>query len=200
MTASDLFSAAVAPLVSAASGLVGVALGAMLTSRNQRQERRQRFIREQLAEFYAPMLGIRELLRAKGDIRLKVRNAAGTVWPRLMKEALEGGIEHLRETREQLSPKFGKIIEDDNRQLEAELIPLYHQMADLFTAKMHLAEPSTRQYFGALIEFVEMWERSLRGALPGDVIECVGPNEEKLTVFYTDLGTNFERLQAALKE
>ena len=146
------------------------------------------------------MLGIRERLRAKGEIRLKVRNAAGAVWPRLMAEAREGGIEHLRETREQLSPKFGKIIEDDNRQLEDELIPLYQQMADLFTAKMHLAEPSTRQHFGALIEFVETWERWLRGALPGEVIERVGPNEENLIVFYADLGTNFERLQAALKE
>jgi hypothetical protein len=73
-------------------------------------------------------------------------------------------------------------------------------MTDLFTAKMHLAEPSTRKHFGALIEFVEMWERSLRGALPGEVIEVVGANEENLTAFYTDLEGNFERLQAALKE
>jgi hypothetical protein len=156
-------------------------------------------MRDQLAEFYAPMLGIRERLRAKGEIRLKVRNAAGRVWPRLMEEAREGGTEQLRETREQLSPQFRNIIRDDNRQWEEELLPLYRQMVDVFTGKMHFAELSTRQHFGALIEFVEMWERWLRDVLPREVIECVGPNEENLTAFYTDLRTNFERLQTALK-
>jgi hypothetical protein len=80
MAASDLFSVAIVPLISAASGLGGVFLGGMLTSRNQKQERRQCFVRDQLAEFYAPMAGIRERLRSKGEIRLKVSNAAGTVW------------------------------------------------------------------------------------------------------------------------
>lgn len=200
MTANDVFSVAVAPLISAASGLIGVALGAILTSRNQRQERRQRFIRDQLAEFYAPMLGIRERLRARREIRMKVRNAAGTVWPHLMGEAREVGYEHLRETRQELSPKFMRIIENDNRELEEELNTLYRQMADLFTAKMHFAEPSTRQHFGALIEFIELWQRWLRDALPSEVAERVAPNEGNLTAFYADLGTNFERLQAALKE
>jgi hypothetical protein len=121
--------------ISAASGLLGVVIGGWITSRNQRLERRQRFIRDQLTDFYAPMLGIRERLRASGAIRQKVRVAAGAVWPHLMAEAREGGIENLRETREKLSPAFRRIIEDDNRQLEAEEIPLYRQMVDLFTAK-----------------------------------------------------------------
>ncbi len=200
MNASDVISVAAAQLIPAASVLIGVALGGSLTLRNQKQERRQRFIRDQLAEFYAPMLGIRERLRVQGEIRLKVRKEAGRVWPRLMEEASEGGTRHLRETREELSPKFMKIIEDSNRQLEEELTTLYGQMADLFTAKMHFAEPSTRQHFGALIEFIELWRCWLRGALPGEVAERVGPNEEDLTPFYADLGANFERLQAALKE
>jgi len=72
-------------------------------------------------------------------------------------------------------------------------------MVELFTAKMHLTESSTRAYFPALVEFVEMWDRSLRGTLPREVAERVGPNEESLMPFYADLETNFERLQAALK-
>lgn len=117
-----------------------------------------------------------------------------------MERAREGGMENLHKTREQRWPEFNKIIEDHNRQVEEELIPLYRQMADLFTTKMHFAESSTRQHLGALVEFLEMWERSMRGALPAEVIELVAPNQENLTAFYADLGTNFERLQAALKE
>ncbi len=143
------------------------------------------------------MLGIRERLRAKNEVRLKVSAAANAEWPRLMNAARESGT--LQETRERLSPEFDKIIEYENQQLKEEIIPLFRQMVDLFTAKMHLAEPSTRTHFAALVDFVEMWDRSLRGALPREVAQRVGANEEGLISFYTDLKTNFERLQAALK-
>lgn len=199
MAGAGFLSEAILPLITAASGLLGVALGSFLTSRNQRKERKERFILDQLRDFYAPMLGIRERLRAKSGVRLKVSNAAGAVWPHLMKEARRFGIDHLQETREQLSPQFQKIIEHNNHQLREETIPLYGQMVDLFTAKMHLTESSTRAHFPALVEFVEMWDRSLRGTLPREVAERVGPNEESLMPFYADLETNFERLQAALK-
>ena len=77
IAAPDALFAIVAPLISAVSGLVGVGVGGIIASHNQKKERQQRFIRDQLTEFYAPLLGMRERLRASGDIRLKVRNAAG---------------------------------------------------------------------------------------------------------------------------
>jgi hypothetical protein len=200
MPAPDVFSLIIAPLISAVSGLAGVGVGGWIASHNQRQERRQRFIRDQLTEFYAPLLGMRERLRAGGEIRRKVRDAAGTQWPRLVEEAREYSFDRLRELEEQRWPEYARIIEDDNQKLEAEDIPQYHQMLDLFTAKMHLAEPSTRQHFGALVEFVELWERCLRGALPGKVVARIGPNEENLSAFYADLDANFTRLQEGLKE
>jgi hypothetical protein len=200
MSVASVVFQAIPLVIPAASGLVGVALGAILTSRNQRKERKERFIHDQLTEFYAPMLGIRERLRAKGEIRLKVSNAANAEWRRLMQEARGPGIDHLQKVREESWPKFERIIEHNNQQLKEELLPLYREMVDLFTAKMHFAESPTRQHFAALVEFVEMWDRWLRGALPAEVAERVGPNEENLKPLYTDLGENFERLQAALKE
>src|ERR1035438_2432724 len=196
IAAPDALFAIVAPLISAVSGLVGVGVGGIIVSHNQKKERQQRFIRDQLTEFYAPLLGMRERLRAGGEIRVKVRNAAGTEWPRLVEEAREHSFDRLRELEEQRWPEYARIIEDDNRKLEAEDIPLYHQMMDLFTSKTHLAEPSTRQHFGALVEFVELWERCLRGALPGEVVRRIGPDEENLSAFYADLESNSARLQA----
>ena len=175
MATPDVFSLIIAPLISAVSGLGGVGVGGWIASHNQKQERRQRFIRDQLTEFYAPLLGMRERLRAGGEIRLKVRSAAGTEWARLVEEAREHSLDRLRELEEQRWPEYARIIENDNRKLETEDSPQYHQMVDLFTAKMHLSEPSTRQHFGALVEFGELWERCLRGALPGEVIRGIGP-------------------------
>ncbi len=122
---------------------------------------------------------------------MKVSNAARTAWPRRLEEAPE--------KREEIWPEYEKIIEHDNQQLKEELIPLYGHMMDLFTAKMHLTEASTRAHFAVLVEFVEMWNRSLRGSLPREVAELVGANEDTLMPFYGDLKTNFDRLQSALK-
>jgi hypothetical protein len=199
LTADALYQA-LALLVPALSGLAGVALGSSLTSRNLRDERRQGFILEQLTGFYAPALGIRERIRTKSEVRLKVSAAANKVWPRLMEEARASGIDRLQQVREEQSPKFAKIIDYENRQLKEELIPLYRQMVDLFTTKMHLTEPSTRRHFTALVEFVEMWDRSLSGTLPSEVAELVGAQEDNLMPLYDDLEANFQRLQTALRE
>jgi hypothetical protein len=200
MATPDVFSLIIAPLISAVSGLGGVGVGGGIASRNQKKERQQRFIRDQLTEFYAPLLGMRERLRAGGEIRLKVRTAAGAEWPRLVAEAREHSLDRLRELEEQRWPEYARIIEDDNRKLETEDIPQYRQMVDLFTSKMHFAEPTTRQHFGALVEFVELWERCLRGALTGEVVKRIGPDEENLSGLYEDLEANFTRLQEGLKK
>ena len=71
---------------------------------------------------------------------------------------------------------------------------------DLFTSKMHLAEPSTKAHFATLVEFIGLWERFLTRSLPHEVASRIGADEENLNPFYADLHENFERLQAALKE
>ena len=97
---TDLLLLTVTPIITAVSGLAGVGLGAWLAQHNQKIERRQRRIREQLEEFYAPMLGYRERLRARGKLRLKVHNAAGAEWARLVEQAREMGMEAMKELRE----------------------------------------------------------------------------------------------------
>ncbi len=196
----DILSQAVVPLISAAAGLGGVALGGFLTLRNQRQERRLRFARDQLAEFYAPMLGLRKRVRAKSEIRSKVRDSAASEWEKRIGEAREAGAEYTRQTLEEQRPKYKALLEYDNRQFGDELLPSFRQMLEVFTTKMHFAEPSTRKHFTALVEFLEMWERWLKGALPAEVAEQIGPNEDSLAPLFADLEQNFECLQTALKE
>ena len=97
MAGFDYIAQAVSPLISAASALSGVTLGGWLTNRNQKIERRQRFIREQLSEFYAPMLGYRARLKARGELRLKIHNVAGSEWARLVERTREMSHESMQE-------------------------------------------------------------------------------------------------------
>jgi len=142
------------------------------------------------------MLAIRERLRAKLETSLKINSAASAAWEREIGEAGD----RLEEVRQELRPEYDNIIEYNNQQLRDELIPLYVQMIDLFTAKMHLAEASTRTHFPALVEFVELWQRTFRRALPRRVAEQISANEKRLLPLYDDLEKNFERLQSVLKQ
>ena len=187
-------------LISAASGLLGVFLGGWLTHRNQSVERQQGFRREQLSEFYSPMLGYREQLKARRARKLEIHNAAGSEWARLAESAAEMGTEATHELLENRWPEYQQVIDYDNRQLEDLEIPMFRQMLELFTSKMHLAEPSTRAHLSALVQFVVTWERVLTRSLPREVLSRIRADEEKLEPFYADLTRTFEDLQGRLKK
>ena len=95
-------------------------------------------------------------------------------------------------------PDFEKIIHEDNRQLVDELMPCYRDMVNLFRDKMGLAEPSTLEHFGALVEFVEIWDRWLDETIPAEVPGALEHGEEKLYPLYDDLSRQFRRLQKEL--
>src|SRR6266700_4139834 len=63
-------------------------------------------------------------------------------------------------------------------------MPRYHDMATVFREKMWLAEPETRDYFAALIEFIYVWEKILNDRLPRDVAPAIGHTEQNLAPFY----------------
>jgi len=71
-------------------------------------------------------------------------------------------------------------------------------MVATFRDKLWLAEPETRQFFAGLIEFVDVWERVLRGTLPGGVPAAIGHAEANLRPFYEHLETMADRLRDVL--
>jgi hypothetical protein len=186
-------------LISAGAGLAGVAVGGWLTALNQAKQRRQQRIREQLDEFYAPMLGLRLWILAKSEVRLKVSGAMDSEWRKLM-AAREGNVAALQRLSDERFPDFKVIIEENNRQLVDEIMPTYHEMVELFRDKMALAEPSTIEHFGALIEFVELWDRWLDRTVPPEVVTALEHGEDKLLPFYEDVAAQFAKLRDELKE
>lgn len=186
-------------IVTAAAGLIGVGLGGGLTLLNQRRQRADERIQKQLNEFYAPFLGIHMLIRAKSEFRLKLSGILGDAWPKLFANArAQGDPSLLKETADQHWPAFEKAQDYTNHVQQHEIIPLYNKMVQLFTDKMPFIEPSTRKYFGELVEFVEIWNRFYADALPKETLALLDHREDKVKPLYTDVANQVENLTKQL--
>ena len=193
----DWIIALATSVIAAAAGLLGVAVGGWIAAHSQRKARAHDFFRLQLDKFYSPMLGIRALILAKSQVRTEVSGAADMAWRRLTSSA-SGDVGALRKLEEERFPDFEKIISENNRQLIEKLLPSYQKMVDIFSSNMWLAEPSTLQHFGALVEFVEIWNRWTSGSLPPEVVQEIGHSEEKLKPLYADLSAQMQSLRNKL--
>jgi len=183
--------------VPAVSGLCGVAVGAFLTAWREKTNRRHEFLVKQLTDFYSPLLTIRKELKATGDTRLKISRASDSAWRKLF-DGHEGNPEGMRKVTQERSDAFKRIIDYNNEFLEKVDIPSYHRMIDVFRKNILLAEPSTAGYFPSLLEFVNIWDRSLAGTLPGEVIQELKHSEESLSPLYAELQEKYDELREKL--
>jgi hypothetical protein len=175
------------------SALVGGLVVYIFGIRKLSIELRSTFIQKQMSEFYSPIAGYRKRIRAMSEVRGKVSTAANEAWKELCapySEAKQPMLNH-----EELYAPFGKIIEYDNNQLREELMPLYRKILDLFTDKYWLADEDTRAYYQDFLEFVEIWERYLAEALPGDVIQKLGHSEDNVLPLYDHVEKKLSALQ-----
>lgn len=176
------------PLLSA---LVGAAVVYYFGIRQLVIQRRSAFRERQLAEFYAPLAGIRKQILAKSELRLKISEAANAAWHDIC-ESYED--RPMLDDEQRFAP-FEKIINYNNEQLKAELVPKYREMLALFTDRYHLAEPDTRTFYQEFLEFVEIWNRWLADSLPTEVLEKLEHTEEKVKPFYEHLESKMQQLQ-----
>lgn len=186
--------------VPALAGLAGVVVGAWLTGRRERDQRRLAFVEKQLKEFYSPMLGLRTEVRMRTELRVRIHNTADAVWRSLCENARQVGVEALRDISQTRGPEFKKLIDYDNKQLQEELLPAYRQMAKLFRENLWLADPDTREHYQRLIEFVELWDRWLAKSMPAEVIERLEHSEDNLKPFYEHLQQRHDDLRAKIKQ
>ena len=185
-------------IVGIASALAGVWLGSCLSSRREAGERRRAFVERQLREFYSPLLGMRSELRALGEVGLKVKDTADEAWREII------GNQPSAEAQAKLSaqrlPEFAKIVQYNNKQLRQALLPMYRTMVAVFRDNLSLAEPSTREHFATLVEFVELWTRSLDEKLPIEVQQRLSLEESKLQPFYENLEQTHDELRTKVKQ
>ncbi len=123
-------------LISAGAGLLGVVVGGVCTAYNQWRGRLSERYHDQLQNFYSPMLGMREAIKAKSELRRRLHEIAGATYPSIARTL----------TAEEIA-QYDRIQEYSETQLRQDLIPTYQKMADLFAREMHLAEASTRAHY-----------------------------------------------------
>jgi hypothetical protein len=184
--------------ISAASGLLGVFVGAWMTYRSQKKERRAAHLRQQLQEFYSPMLGMRANIGAKSATREMISSVARRTWSEQQIDIADA------ESRSKIAqagiPMVKKLQEYNYVQLREELIPIYQRMMTHFTEQMWLAEESTQAYYPKLVEYVEIWNRHLKDTLEPELVMNLNHSEAELKPFYEDLLNQFGRLKRELNE
>ncbi|MFA5844784.1 MAG: hypothetical protein WC971_08145 [Coriobacteriia bacterium] len=190
---------AVSIAVPAVAGLVGVLIGAWLTGCRERSHRCLAFLERQLRDFYSPMLGLRNEIQMRGELRVQIQTAADAAWRGLAKETRRNGVRAPEQFSAEREPEFKKLIEYDNTQLERELLPAYRRMVSLFRDNYWLADLDTRGFYQQLVQFVELWERWLADAIPWEVIERLGHSEENLQAFYAHLEEKHDSLRGRIE-
>lgn len=154
-------------------------------------QRRLAFAERQLAEFYAPLAGLRKQIRAKSELRVRISSAANAEWQDICN--MHAG--HPMLDHEARFAPFKKIIDYENEQLKSELVPMYRQMLSLFTERYHFADADTRAFYEGFLEFVELWNRWLADSVPAEVIRRLDHSEDKVKPFYDHLDGKVDSLQ-----
>lgn len=196
---SELARWSVSLAVPAFAGLGGVLIGAWLTGRRDRQQRQLAFLEKQLSLFYSPILGVRNEIKAHGKLRIRVQQEAQAAWVQLCSEAEGLPVQERQKITTERGPEFSRIIEYDNERVHKELLPAYHKMIALFRENYWLAEPTTREYYPAVLEFTDIWERWTERALPFEVLKRLEHSEEKLNPFYAHLASVHDEIRRKLK-
>ncbi|WP_408595794.1 hypothetical protein [Limnohabitans sp.] len=185
--------------VQALAGLVGVMIGAWLTSRREERQRQLAFLEKQLSLFYSPMLGVRNEIQTYGQLRVRVQNEAQAAWTQLCADTDDLPVHERRRITTERWPEFKRLIEFDNERLHKELLPVYRKMVALFRENYWLSEPATRDYYADMLEFVDLWERWIDKALPAEVLKRLEHTEENLKPFYEHLAKKHDEIRAKLK-
>ena len=196
---SDPLQQLITPSVSALSGLIGVAIGAWLTSRREQAQRKLKFIEIQLSQFYSPLLGIKNTIHRNAELRETLQSIASEQWALLCASTETYDPEDKKLLTDQKWHQFKNLIDYDDQKFEAELLPLYQEMIEIFRKNYWLADEETRTYFPTLLQYVEVWNRNLKDALPFEVWKALDHKESRLIAFYEHLEKKHNDLRNLLK-
>ena len=169
------------------SGLVGAAVVYYFGIRKSAKDRRFAFIERQLAEFYAPLAGLRKQIRAKSELRLKVFNAT--------ESALDS-----RYLTDEEDRRGTAVIDYHNKQFNEDIMPKYREMLGLFTDRYHLADADTRAFYPAFVEFVEIWNMSLAQSLTRGALKQLDHREENVKPLYEHIEAKMQHLQEEISQ
>src|SRR6266851_7876859 len=165
-------------------GWIGSVINNWLTIRRETAARAVQFRKQQLEQFYGPLLAMHKEIRARSELRVRLQEAIDI---QHMKDMLLAGPGETEQASDSHVPAILANIRDESETFRNILMPRYREMIDVFRDKMWLAEPETREYFKGLIEFVDVWDKILADKLPPSIAPAIGHTEQNLHPFYQHL-------------
>jgi len=154
-----------------AGGWIGAFINNWMVGRRETAARTDQFRKQQLEQFYGPLLAMHKEIRARSELRVKLQNAIDTLYIREMWRAGPG--KPVEVSDEHLSAIM-KNLQDENETFKEVLMPRYREMINVFREKMWLADPQTRTFFRDLVEFVDVWDKILVNKLPSSFAPAIG--------------------------
>jgi hypothetical protein len=176
-------------------GWIGSVINNWMTSRRETAARAVQFRKQQLEQFYGPLLAMHKEIRARSELRVKLQEAVDT---QHMEDMLLAGPGKVEEASDANVPAILTNIRDESETFRNVLMPRYREMIDVFRDKMWLAEPETRKYFQNLIEFVDVWDKILADKLPRSVAPAIGHTEQNLHPFYQHLEEVHDQIRSEI--
>jgi len=176
-------------------GLLGNLLTQLLTGKREKDARTVAFRKQQLEQFYGPLLSIHKEIRARSELRVKLQTAIDEGH---LEDMLRAGPGKTEAASDVYIPAIMKNIQDESATFRDVLMPRYREMIAVFREKMWLAETGTRRYFPGLIEFVDVWDKILDNKLPRSIAPAIGHSEANLQPFYEHLEAEHDRLRALI--
>jgi len=176
-------------------GWIGALINNWMMVRRETAARAVQFRKQQLEQFYGPLVAIHKEIRARSELRVKLQNAIDS---RHVQDMLLAGPGKTEEASDAHLPSIVKNVQDENETFRNVLMPRYREMINVFRDKMWLAERETREFFNSLIEFVDVWDKILDDKLPRSVAPAIGHTEENLKPFYRHLEEVHDRLRSEI--
>ncbi|WP_315766890.1 MULTISPECIES: hypothetical protein [unclassified Bradyrhizobium] len=161
--------------------VAGSIITQVMTNARDRRAQRVAFVKQQLEQFYGPLLAARREIKARSELRVRLQEA-------LIEPPAVGDIDaHVR--------AMDANVDDENQTFREVMMPRYREMISIFRDKMWLAEPATREFFGELIEFVDVWDKILNKKLPNWIASRINHTEANLHPLYAHLEETHDRLR-----
>ncbi|MCH7974245.1 MAG: hypothetical protein IH949_10220 [Bacteroidetes bacterium] len=160
--------------------------------KKSRFEKHLQVVEKQITEFYSPILGYIYRIEAANELEQELSEKANEAWEEIAKSNLN------KNEQDEEFKLFQKLIENNNRIFNEELLPLYNKMHKIFTDNYWLAEESTKDYYKDLSRYVDVWERYQNKSIPRQVLIKLKGDESLLISFKTDIKNNLEKLKNIL--
>ena len=161
----------------------------IFTARHFRTQKWHEFDQRRLDEFYGPMLGLINQVRANAQASVKATAASDEAWRDICRRQPRPFQDHDKHFE-----PFQRSLEYENERFTREDLAAYDRMLEIFKSKLFLSYPSSKQWFDMFCQYVDHWHRPL----PPEARMKLNISRTSLPEFYADVQKHADNLRRKL--